>query len=263
MGLAVLSAPATTLLTTVQRVKDELDITDTSSDDLLLYMITRASSAIARECGRPFFGVTQYQETVKGSGSQLLGLTAVPLLAISQVLQDQEVLSPLQPGTSEGYAIEDAEAGALFRAEGWGQSVALLSWGWEAYGSRYILPGGTNTLRYTVTYWAGYLLPPQADYLSYDPTAQNRLDTAVPPSTAAVPPLLNVPSAMADPPPLPGAIEQACLLTAKAWWFSRARDYTLSSIKVGERSETYELPLTDRALPTAALGLLRDYRRVA
>jgi hypothetical protein len=263
MSLAVITDPATPLLTTVDRIKDELSITDTSSDDVLYQILRRASDAITRECGRPAFGVAQYQETLKGSGSQTLGLTCVPVLAVSQVLQDQEVISPWSPGTNEGYLIDDAEAGALFRPEGWGQTVATLSWGWEAYGSRYILPGGTNTLRYTVTYWAGYLLPPQDDYVPYDPAAQNRLDTANPPTTAAVPALLNVPSAMADPPRLPGAIEQACLETVKAWWFSRQRDVTVSQQRIGEVSVTYDAALQDRALPTVALGLLRNYRRVA
>jgi hypothetical protein len=207
--------------------------------------------------------VAQYQETLKGSGSQLLGVSAVPLLAVTQVLQDQEVLAPWQPGTTEGYAVEDAEAGALFRAEGWGQTVATLSWGWESYGSRYILPGGTNTLRYTITYWAGYLLPAQADLIPYDPTAQNRFDSAVPPTTAAVPALLNVPSAMADPPPLPGAIEQAALVTVKAWWLSRQRDVAISRVSTADQAVEYAPALSDRALPTVALGLLRDYRRVA
>jgi hypothetical protein len=263
MGLAVLTIPATPLLTTLDRVKDELGITDTSSDDVLYETLKRASSAITRECGRPFFGIAQYQETLKGSGSQLLGLSCVPVLAVTQVLQDQEVIAAFDPSTNEGWAIEDAEAGALFRPEGWGQSVALLSWGWQAYGSRYILPGGTNTLRYTVTYWAGYLLPPQADYLLYDPTAGNTLDPNKPQHTIAVPPLLPAAGAMADPPPLPGAIEQACLLTVKAWYFQRQRDVSLAEVRVGQRQETYSLPLEDRALPSVALGLLRNYRRVA
>lgn len=270
MALAVIKAPQTILLTTLQRVKDELGISDTSSDLVLQDMLSRASSAIARECGRPFFGVGQYQEMLKGSGSQLLGLTCVPILAVSQVLQDTEVIQPWTFGSDEGYMIEDAEAGALFRPEGWGQTVAMLSWGWEAYASQYILPGGTQTLRYTVTYTAGYLLPIEQVLVDpvrgtdalYDPTAGNVLDTANPVTTPAIPPLLNVPSKAADAPPLPGDIEQACLVTVKSWWFSRQRDVSIGSVRSAEQAVTYNPALNDGALPAVALGYLRDYRRV-
>jgi hypothetical protein len=273
MALSVIAAPPSILLTTLQRVKDELGIADTSSDVVLGDMLARASSAIARECGRPFFGVGTFQEQLKGSGSQILGLTCVPILSVTQVLQDTAVIPPWAYGTNEGYVIEDAEAGALWRADGWGQSVNLLSWGWEAYGSRYILPGGTQTLRYTITYTAGYLLPvEQSDALAapvrgldslYDPTAGgNVLDTAVPPTVPNVPPLINRPDKAADPPPLPGDLEQACLVTVKSWWFSRQRDMAIGSIKSGSQAVTYIPTENDGALPAVALGLIRDYRRV-
>src|SRR5207248_7995308 len=67
-----------------------------------------------------------------------------------------EVIDPNDP--DQGYSIEDAEAGVIYRPCGWGQTMALMAWGWQAYSSQYILPGGTNALRYTVTYTAGYFL---------------------------------------------------------------------------------------------------------
>ena len=273
MALSVISAPPSILLTTLQRIKDELGISDTSSDVVLGDMLARASSAIARECGRPFFGVGTYQERVKGSGSQILPLTCVPILSVTQVLQDTEVLSPWSFGSNEGYSIEDAEAGALRREEGWGQNTNLREWGWEAYGSRYILPGGTQTLRYTVTYTAGYQLPIEVtDAMAapvrglpslYDPTAGgNVLDTAVPATVPNVPPLINSPSTPADAPPLPGDLEQACLVTVKSWWFSRQRDMAVGSFKSGSQAVTWIANENDGALPTVALGLIRDYRRI-
>lgn len=264
MGITVLTAAPTNLLTTLATLKDELGISDTSSDDVLFRMITRASSAITKEClggADKSFGVQTVQETLKGTGSQILGLSLAPVLAVTQVLQDTEVVNPTDP--DQGYSIEDSDAGALFRPCGWGQTVALLSWGWEAYGSRYILPGGTQTLRYTVTYTAGYLLPGQQDYLPYDPTAGVTYDSAVPPSTLAVPPVLNTPQTMADPPPLPGDIEQACLLTIKAWWYGRQRDPALVSDRTLDQATTYNPALLEGgALPPGAMRLLRDYRRV-
>jgi hypothetical protein len=244
VGLSVLTRPATTLLSTLQRVKDELDITETSHDDVLLDILGRASSAVTQECGRPAFGVATYQETLEGSDSRLLGLSAVPVLAVSQVLEDTEALDPTD--VTEGFAIEDAGAGVLYRAAGWHRSPSLLMWGAQVSASGYVLPSAT-LLRYTVTYTAGYLLPAQADYLTYDPTAGNGV------------------SQRADPPPLPGAIEQACLHTAKAWFLARGRDDSVRRGMLGDQAIQYapEGPALPGALPTVALGLLRDYRRVA
>jgi hypothetical protein len=264
MSLAVLVAPPSRYLTTLERVQGELGITDAASSAVLLDILRRASDAIARECGRPYLGVGTYQETVRGSGSQLLSLSCVPVLAVTQVLRDQEVLPVYQTNQTmdDAYAIEDAEAGVLYNPAGWGQTVALMSWGWHAYGSRYILPGGTQTLRYTVTYTAGYLLPYDTAFPASDPTAGLTLDTTVPPTVPTVPPVLNTPEAAAAAPPLPGAVEEACLVTVRAWWLARQRDPSISSEKTGEQSVTYGSGMDTRALPTIALGLLRNVRRV-
>lgn len=274
MGVTVITRAPTNLLTTIDHVKAELGSTVTTNDDMLWAMIARASNAITKEClggADKSFGVQTVQETLKGTGSQILGLTLMPVLAVSQVLQDTEVVNPLDP--DQGYSIEDGDAGALFRPCGWGQTVNLLSWGWEAYGSRYILPGGTQTLRYTVTYTAGYILPIQQQYalsspvvgtdFLYDPSAGLVLDTAVPPTTLAIPPILNTPWTMADAPPLPGDVEQACLVTVKTWWFSRQRDWTILEQRMGDQMIRYvEDAGQYLQLPAPAMGLIRDYRRV-
>ncbi len=270
MALVVLTAAPTILLETLDHIKEELGITDSSQDGLLTRMLRDASSAIARYCNRSF-GAQRYQETLKGSGSQTLGLFASPVLSVTQVLMDTEVVDPNE--STEGYTIEDAEAGALYRPCGWGQTVALLSWGWQAYSSRYILPGGTNTLRYTVTYTAGYLLPIQEleafqddvrglDAL-YDPTAQVVLDATVPPTVPNVPPVLNRPAASADAPPLPGDVRRACIDTVRAWWFARQRDPGVGSVRTDDQAVVYNQNATQSAfLPPAAIGKLRDYRKV-
>lgn len=243
MALTVLVEPTQRYLTRQSTIAAELGIdpADPTSLNILQEMIRRASSAITRECGRPFFGAGRYQETLKGSGSQMLGLSCVPVLAVSQVLRDGEVLPAYNPtvGDNDSYAIEDPEAGVLYNPVGWGQTAALMSWGWQAYSSRYILPGGTSTLRYSVTYTAGYLLPDDTGFTLDDPTI----------STA--------------PPSLPGAIEQACLVTVRSWWSARMRDPSISAVKTGEESETYGYTQAGKTLPVEALGLLRDYRRVA
>jgi hypothetical protein len=242
MALSVLSAPATDLLSTPERLKADLGITDDASDEALFRTLERASSAVTRECGRPSFGVGQYQETTDGSGSQLLGLSCVPLLAVVSVLEDTAPLATLALDPEDGYAIEDPEAPTLYRPSGWSRTWGGLRWGQESYASRYILPGGSGTLRYTVTYWAGYVLPEQTD----DPQAT---------------PIPTLPVGASAPPALPGALEQATLVTARAWWHARARDPSLAALKIGARQDTYAPG--EGALPAAALALLRDYRRVA
>lgn len=264
MSLTLLQAAPAQILTTLDRVKAELGITGTAqdtttNDDILAAIIGRASSVISRYCNRPYgFGRIQVTETIRGSGSQLLGVSQAPLLSVSQILQDTEVLTqvdPTQPTTpnfQDGYYIDDSEAGAIFRAQGWGQTVALMSWGWEAYASRYILPGGTQLQRYSVTYTAGYLLPvEQIDALSAPGTGNDALYD--PTYTAAYP-------FDQDAPPLPGAVEEACLVTAKEWWFTRQRDYTIAAQQTADQRIQYA-PRGESILPILALGLLRDARR--
>jgi hypothetical protein len=97
-------------------------------------------------------------------------------------------------------------------------------WGTEAYSSGYILPGYRD-LRYSVTYRAGYALPEEAA------------------------------------PTLPGAVEQACLETVKAWYLSRDADPALASVQVGQFRVGYQSQgsTPPGSLPSAALGLLRNY----
>lgn len=225
MAVTVTEAATNFLLTTREVVKRELGITTTDDDDSISDAIVRASSAIAKETRR-VFGIETVTETLDGSGSRLLGLSRYPIFEVTEVLEDGTAITD--------YSVEDAEVGALYRANGWGRSGGLRMWGTEAYNSGYILPGYQD-LRYSVTYRAGYLLPSDVD-----------------------PYLLP-----GDPQNLPGAVEQACLETVKAWYLSRDVDAAVSSVKVGNLSVSYrDASLSSAApmsLPASALGLLRDY----
>jgi len=193
---------------------------EAASDTVLADLIARASSAIARECRRSF-GRQTVAETLDGSGSRLLPLSVVPLVSITSVLEDDATIN------AADYSIEDAEAGALYRSDGWGASGGFRSWGTEAYASGYILPG-VSSLRYTVTYVGGYLLPNQANTN------------------------------------LPGAVEQACLETVKAWWFGRDGDPSVSSIQIDDVRVAYRAAQAAAevgSLPGSALASLRNYRR--
>lgn len=226
MGVTVVEPASDYLLTTLARAKAELGITETDDDDVLTDMIVRASSAIERECRRKF-GVETVTETLDGTGSRLLGLSRYPIVEVTEVTEDGTALE------STEYSIEDADAGALYRANGWGRSGGLRMWGTEAYSSGYILPGYQDQ-RYSVTYRAGYLLPGQVNPFILPGTPEN----------------------------LPGAVEQACLETVKAWFGAREGVGDVSSLRIGQLQIEYrtstETP--DRvALPAAALGYLRNY----
>lgn len=229
MGIVVVEPAISTLLTTRERAKAELGITATDDDDLIDDMIARASSAIARETRRTF-GVETVLETMDGTGSRLLGLSRTPIVEVTEVLEDAAAVTD--------YTIEDAEAGALYRQDGWGRSGGLRMWGTEAFSSGYILPGYQDR-RYGVTYRAGYLLP--SDVNPYLPPA--------------------------DPQNLPGAVEQACLEAVKAWFMASDVDPAVSSVKVGNLSVSYRgessSSMPPGSLPSAALGLLRNYYQMA
>lgn len=224
MAVTVVTPASTTLLTTVGRVQAELGLTAGEDTDLLAGMIERASSAIARECRR-VFGRETVTETLDGSGSRLLALSRTPIVSVASVTEDGVALAATE------YAVEDAEAGALYRQDGWGRAGGYRMWGTEAFSSGYILPGSASTLRYAVTYTGGYLLPPEA--------GAN----------------------------LPGAVEQACLETVKAWYEARdgaageVSSLQIGTLRVGYRAEA--APAVNGVLPARALALLRNERRIA
>lgn len=216
MSITVVTPANHGLLTTLQRVKLELGVSGTTDDAVLVGMIDRASSAIATETRRTF-GIETVTETLDGTGSRLLGLTRTPIIEITEVTEDSSAITD--------YSVEDADAGALYRANGWGRSGGLRMWGTEAFSSGYILPGYQDQ-RYSVTYEAGYRLPDEAS------------------------------------PTLPGAVEQACLETVKAWYSSRDVDPAIASVKVGQLAVSYRDQGSSghrESLPSAALGYLRNY----
>lgn len=215
MGVVVVTPATVTALTVLARVQAELGLETGTDDDILLDLIDRASSAIARETNR-VFGRETVTETLDGSGSRLLGLSRTPIVSVSAVTEDGTAITD--------YSVEDAAAGALYRADGWGRSSGLRMWGAEAFSSGYILPGYQDR-RYSVTYVAGYLLPAESDAN------------------------------------LPGAVEQACIETVKAWYLARDADPGISSVGIGQLKVTYVSGsnVPSGSLPASALGLLRNY----
>jgi hypothetical protein len=246
MAITLVERATSAILTTRETVKRELGLTSTDDDILLSDMIVRASSAIERETRRSF-GVETVTETLDGTGTRLLGLARTPIVEITSITEDETELD------ADEYSIEDADAGAVYRADGWGRSGGLRMWGTEAYSSGYILPGYRD-LRYSVTYRAGYLLPSDVNPWILPETPQN----------------------------LPGAVEQAAIETVKSWYIASKTAATsaaaggevgaISSVQVGALRVGYgsssssssttsssSSTTTRDSLPASALGLLRNY----
>lgn len=238
MAVQVLEPAATWYLTSLERFKAEVGLDTAEDDEVIESMISRASQIIARECRRTF-GLQKVQETLAGSGSVLLELSQVPIVAITEVLEDSAVVD------SSEYFVEDADVGAVYRENGWGRTTALRAWGTEAYASGYILPGNASRMRYIVTYYGGYIMPGELNpYLPPDSPDDLRKD-------------------------LPGDLEEACLETVKTWFDTRtgASAGTASSIGIGQLRVTYganaaQQQTARQTLPPVALGILQNYKRV-
>ena len=143
-------------LTTLERVKEELEITDSSMDSVLQRLINAASDAIERYTGRKFARVT-LTEHVPGYGSDKLTLSHTPLVEIDEIRFGEANQTPSVIPSGD-YQIEDREAGF----------VRLLSarWRWTGFVAQGIVPHrlpGTERPIYAVDYTGGYVTPKQAE----------------------------------------------------------------------------------------------------
>lgn len=135
MGVAVLTPASTYRLTTLEAVMAEI----TLADQVLFAesLIDQASAAVARECIKLGGIVAQqaYREMQEGIyRTRYLFLRYRPLVSVSSVSHGATVITD--------YRIESADAGMLYRRDGWG-----------------IWPGCDE--EWTVDYIAGYVLPEQ------------------------------------------------------------------------------------------------------
>lgn len=143
--IEVVNAAPSHDLTTLEKVKERLGITDTSADVLLANLITEVSAQIASYTGR-VFASERVIEHIFSSGSHYLTLSRTPVSQVHSVTLDGEAVS--------GWELWKASAGFLFRSAGWGRGAT--SW-WPGYGYDY------GHQRYAVEYTGGYLLPGAAD----------------------------------------------------------------------------------------------------
>jgi hypothetical protein len=101
------------------------------------------------------------------------------------------------------FVVEDREAGILYRRQGWTKDVSYFPSITDDF-----LPDVTHP-RFVIEYDAGYWLPSFNTQLEDD---QIRL---------------------------PGNVEQACILTMKAWWHKKNRDASVSWKQVGDLALGY------------------------
>jgi uncharacterized phiE125 gp8 family phage protein len=133
----VTSAATVTKLTTLERVKAELNITSSASDDLLNAKINEATSDIEAHTSRTFRRET-FSEVFWGdaANAEFLVLARAPVSSLATVVGDDASIA------STEYRL-DADAGMLFRLDAsgypcgwsWGKSVVLT------YTAGFALPG--------------------------------------------------------------------------------------------------------------------------
>lgn len=216
--LEVLVAADTTDLTTITAVQTEIGSLTSVQKAWASSAITFASALIEQEANQ-HFPQQQFKETIEGSGSTTLMLARTPIIGIPTIITvDNEVIAD--------FVVEDAEAGILYRRQGWTAEVSYHR------GISYDPLPYEGHPRFVITYDAGYHLPSFPDAID-----TGEID-------------------------LPGNIEQACILTVKAWWHAKNRDSTVSWKQVGDlalgyRGDTAVKGQEPLRLPPEARGLIK------
>lgn len=297
MALSVTTAAVARRLTRKEAVKAELGITASTDDALLDDLIDRASQAIVSYCHRPFAREV-YTETLSGFGDIHLQLARTPIVAVSSVTDTNSA-------TITDYSVADADRGWLYRRLGW-------LWTVQAYpglsaGGRFLdygspLPRQEEPL-YSVSYTAGYLLPPQNrlggtisaadadnsfnDSASLMPSllqagdivegygftnaANNARFTVVSRTDAKV--VVSGGTLVTEAAgagkyllvsSLPADVEKAAIEATKTWYMSRKDDSRAVEKQLGPARVRYEEDLAgSKGLPPLCVGLLRPWVRAA
>lgn len=153
MSLSVTTAAATHRLTRLENVTAELGQPSTDNA-VVTSLIDEASAAVCAYTNRGFAREV-YSESLAGSGGIYLLLKRFPLISLSTVTINTSVVTDA--------AIEDPDAGTLYRRLGW--SISTQRYVGIGYRGKFLdygipLPGQDEPLT-TVAYTAGYILPEQ------------------------------------------------------------------------------------------------------
>lgn len=227
-NISVTAATTESKLMSLSTAKALLGLTSTTYDTVLNVLLEQASDAIVQYLERPLAYQT-YSEQVSGYDDRLLRLSRVPLVTLTQILNDTTVVS------STAYEIYDHNAGLVFNSTSW-------EWDVRYRGDITLDPvAGSEERQYTVTYGAGYLLPGVT-------TASSTII-----STAAE--------------TLPHSIRRACFVAVQEWFGDLDLDASATQYK-RIRTEDFEIETHSQQgsgakeeleLPTAALNLLRPF----
>lgn len=178
-------------------LKSDLGISGSASDSKLERRILAASELIESWCGRRF----RYQsvvENVKGEGWPSIAVSRLPVVSITSIVLDGSTI----PSTA--YSLVDAEAGRIFRVDGWAWTAALIA---TASPERVT---GTEERAFVVTYAGGYVLPNDSNQAPY-----------------------------ASPVMLPNAIVEACLQWATELHLAAGTRGDVVQEQVGDASIAY------------------------
>lgn len=151
MGISVITPAVTRRLTRREHVQREIPGAESAILDAL---IDGASAAIETYCNRPF-GREALTQTLAGYGGPELQLARTPVISVSAVLRDLDVISD--------YSIENRDEGVLWRRPGWDWNVQAIA----GFAGRQRFPGfgvplpGSEEPRFSASYVAGYVLPEQ------------------------------------------------------------------------------------------------------
>lgn len=225
--ITVLNTSTSERLATISDIQAELSTTSTN-ESLLGRLIDRASARASAYCGQPLT-VQRYQAKLPSYGGVRLQLPHRNIRTVFFVRDGTD--TGQEAVSSTGYRI-NAKAGQLERDEGWN---------WSAQFDHSIVSepiAGNEYRRWLVEYSAGYIPADGKDSGStWDGTT----------STAS-----NVPLDLGD----------AAIGLVRRSWFSRSRDLSVSSERVGELSVTYRDPGSSEAsggVPAEVKDLLAPY----
>lgn len=139
-------ALAANALTTLQAVKDALNITDTSKDDMLTRGVNAASDSIEKYCNRQFARNAAMVENVAGFGTELIHLARTPVESIASVVINGVTVDPSE------YYVKRPETGSVWRSNGWAWTAGV-----DVSASPH-RRAGFEELAFTVTYAGGFAL---------------------------------------------------------------------------------------------------------
>lgn len=146
MTLTVNTSSPHKLLTSLTAVKRELGISTSLENDKLLWdLIGQASGFIHDFCDKEFAREV-VTETLPSRGGPILMTARVPIQSIEYIELDGSSVS------STSYEIDDAEAGMIWKEDGFTHTIITDSLANE-YPTRY------GRRDWTVKYTAGYILP--------------------------------------------------------------------------------------------------------